>query len=278
MPPIIVPSNGDDVNFLNAVQSINIDVDRTVPGIAAVELLVDLTRAVEAPLPLLRCPLSSLTTAALANHCLREINLYHQGEHQSDSYCVELFRRATFHDDQDAWRAVQQCLGETVLRWIDRHPQREVACPLDKEEHYVTQAFERFFQATVHQQVAFSTLSDALFSLRAYLNSALLDALRASSRSRAIFVPRDHEAEQSGATISKQSEVWEMFRTLLPDMREQRLAFLLFHCGLRPMDIVRTYPQEFQDVKEISRLRCRLIHQLLDYSDQFVWSRDTEGK
>jgi len=209
-------------------------------------------------------PLSIMSTAALLDHCVNEIVLYHRGEVQGDTYCVELLRRATLQNDQDAWQALQQCLSETVRGWLDCHPHREIACRMDKEEHYVTQAFERFFQATVHQQIVFSTLAAALLSLRTYLNSTLLDALRVSSRSRKIMLSGRSEAEQSRLSCLKQNEVWEMLRNMLPDMREQRLVYLLFHCGLKPKDIVRTYPQEFPDVEEISGLRHRLIQLLLD--------------
>jgi hypothetical protein len=213
-------------------------------------------------------PLSIMSTAALLDYCVNEIVLYHRGEVQGDTYCVELLRRATLQNDQEALQAVQQCLSETVRGWLDSHPHREIACRMDKEEHYVTQAFERFFQATVHQQIVFSTLADALLSLRTYLNSILLDALRVSSRSRKIMLSGRSEAEQSGLSCLKQNEVWEMLRNMLPDMREQRLVYLLYQCGLKPEDIVHTYPQEFQDVEEISCLRLRLIQRLLDSEDQ----------
>ncbi len=213
-------------------------------------------------------PLSIMSTAALLDHCVNEIVLYHRGEVQGDTYCVELLRRATLQNDQDAWQALQQCLSETVRGWLDCHPHREIACRMDKEEHYVTQAFERFFQATVHQQIVFSTLAAALLSLRTYLNSTLLDALRVSSRSRKIMLSGRSEAEQSRLSCLKQNEVWEMLRNMLPDMREQRLVYLLYQCGLKSEDIVHTYPQEFQDVEEIACLRLRLIQRLLDSEDQ----------
>jgi len=209
-----------------------------------------------------------MSTAALLDHCVNEIVLYHRGEVQGDTYCVELLRRATLQNDQDAWQALQQCLSETVRGWLDCHPHREIACRMDKEEHYVTQAFERFFQATVHQQIVFSTLAAALLSLRTYLNSTLLDALRVSSRSRKIMLSGRSEAEQSRLSCLKQNEVWEMLRNMLPDMREQRLVYLLYQCGLKSEDIVHTYPQEFQDVEEIACLRLRLIQRLLDSEDQ----------
>jgi hypothetical protein len=282
----IFPSGSDEVNAsddirsneFDAVQTNNLDVDTNMRGTTAVELSTVLTCAVHSAPPSQSLPLSIMDTVALADHCVNEIDLYHRGEFQGDTYCVELLSRATLQEDQDALQAVQQCLGETVREWLDRHPLREATCRLEKEEHYVTQAFERFSQATVHQKIAFSTLADALLSLRAYLNSAILDALRASSRSLKIMLPKHSEAEQSGVTSSKQSEVWEMLRNMLPGVREQRLVYLLFYCGLKPKDIVHTYPQEFRDVEEITCLRIRLIQRLLDSVDQLDLSRDVAGK
>jgi hypothetical protein len=49
-------------------------------------------------------------------------------------------------------------------------------------------------------------------------------------------------------------EVWEILRTMLPGEREQRLAFLLFHCGLVPGESVRFCPREWNSVQEIYRL------------------------
>jgi hypothetical protein len=50
---------------------------------------------------------------------------------------------------------------------------------------------------------------------------------------------------------------------LLSDAREQRLAYLLFHCGLKPEEIVHFYPHDFSDVREISSLRHNIIEQVL---------------
>jgi hypothetical protein len=113
-------------------------------------------------------------------------------------------------------------------------------------------------------------VADALLALCLCLNSAILDALRASSPSDEILVPRNLEAAESQAKSSKQSDVWELLGTLFPDVREQRLAFLLFHCGLGPKEIVLTYPHEFPDLEEISRLRCRLMQQVLDRVDRLA--------
>lgn len=266
MSPIKDPSERDDVNCSDVVEPNTHDGERTVPVTSTVEPSTELISDVQAPLPTLRFPPRHLATTALENHCRYEINRSYPGEHQGDSHGVELLRRATI--DQDAWQALQPCLRQTVLRWLDLHPAREAACHLKTEEYYVNQAFERFSQATMQQQNTFCTLADALLFLCLCLNSAILDALRASSPSEESLTLRNLEAVQSLAKSSKQSDVWELLGTLLPDVREQRLAFLLFHCGLGPKEIVLTYPHEFPDLEEISRLRCRLIQQVLDHADR----------
>ena len=67
------------------------------------------------------------------------------------------------------------------------------------------------------------------------------------------------------------SEVWEILKALLPNEHEQRLAYLLFHCGLGPGEIVRFCPQEFRDRREIYRLRRNILERLLRQTDQMPW-------
>jgi hypothetical protein len=50
--------------------------------------------------------------------------------------------------------------------------------------------------------------------------------------------------------------------------REQRLAFLLFHCGLSPGEVLRCCSQEFDDLREISHLRYTILEHLLRHADQ----------
>jgi hypothetical protein len=50
------------------------------------------------------------------------------------------------------------------------------------------------------------------------------------------------------------------------DVREQRLLYLLFHCGFSPKEIVCTCPQEFNDLQEVYRLRQDIVVRLLSNS------------
>lgn len=166
---------------------------------------------------------------------------------------------------------MQQCLTEVVRGWLRRHPSREVAARLDSEETYVALAFERFWQATVQQQIVFRTLSGALAYLRASLHGAILDTLRTSSRPREVSLAEPGEAgEPYVEDRTDSNQVWEVLQSMLPNAREQRLAYLLYHCGLLPREIVRFCPQEWNDVQEIYRLYRNILERLLRNANQLA--------
>src|SRR5713101_1160062 len=200
------------------------------------------------PVSFLSAPLyGEMSLPVLAAHCVRELNNYRRGEPCTDTYGVELIRRATVQGDHEAWAWVQDCFGEIVLNWLRRHPKRAQACRLESEENYVAQAFERFWQATAsNQRVEFSTLAAALQYLRASLNGTILDTLRANARVGEVSLLEPGGAGEPEVEDSIGScEVWEILKTILSNLHEQRVADLLFHCGLKPGEIVRFCPQDF---------------------------------
>ena len=114
----------------------------------------------------------------------------------------------------------------------------------------------------------FHTLAAALQYLRASLNGTVLDTLRAYVRPRETSLPEPGEPGEPYVEDSfESSEVWEILQTLLPDRREKRLAYLLFHCGLKPREIVRFCPQEWSDVHEIYHVRGNMMQRLLSNAD-----------
>ena len=86
------------------------------------------------------------------------------------------------------------------------------------------------------------------------------------------MLPETGEARELQAEdTTDRSEVWEVLQTMLSDEREKRLAYLLFHCGLKPREIVRFCPQEFSDIQEIYRMRRSIMERLLRNADQLRW-------
>ncbi len=211
--------------------------------------------------------------AALATQCLLELGNYQRGEPCDETYGLELLRRATLQGDPEAWVWVQHCFREIVRGWLRRHPSRATACRLESEENYVAQAFERFWRATtLTHRVEFSRLAAALQYLHASLNGAILDTLRAYSRPREVPLPEPGEpGEPQGEDQTASLQVWELLQTMLPNGREQRLVYLLYHCGLKPRAIVQFCPQEWSDVQEIYRLRRNILERLMRNADQLRW-------
>ncbi len=216
---------------------------------------------------------SALSVPQLAAQCMKEVDNYHLGEPYTDVYGVELLHRATVLGDPEAWTWIQDCFSGLVLSWLRRHPYGKTACRFESEENYVAQTFERFWQATtLTQKVAFNTLAAALRYLRLSLNGAILNSLRANARLREVPLPEPGElGEPYIEDVTSSSEVWEIIQSMLPDKREQRLAYLLFYCGLKAREIVRYLPQEWSDVHEIYRMRRSITERLLRNADQLRW-------
>jgi hypothetical protein len=60
--------------------------------------------------------------------------------------------------------------------------------------------------------------------------------------------------------------LWNVLQSILSDAREQRLAFLMYHCGLNPAAIISLCPQEFSDPQEIVRLHRAILSQMLRHA------------
>ena len=171
--------------------------------------------------------------------------------------------------DQEAWAAVEQCLGETVHSWLQVHPSKEAACRWESEEYYVSLAFGYFRQTlTTGQLRACTSLPTVLRYLQACLNGALLDTLRAYRGPKGIALQEfTHLEEYPGGDNQGTRQLWEGVQRLFPDPRERRMAYLLFHGNLSSREIFCLAPQEFRNVQEICHLRAYILERILRHSD-----------
>jgi hypothetical protein len=209
----------------------------------------------------------------LVDRCMNEINNFRRGEPSNDVYGLELFRRALQECDPFAWEIIQLHFTEMMLQWMQRHPLRNVVCNYDSNENYVAQAFTRFWQATIgNKQIQFKSFAAILRYLRASLNGIVIDTLRAYSRRREIALPETGEPGEPGVECRDDGyEVWDVIWSLLPDERQQRLAYLMYHCSLKPREIIQFCSQEFSDIQEIYRLRRSIFERLQRNADHIRW-------
>ena len=185
---------------------------------------------------------------------------------------LELLRRASTQGDLQAWTAFKQSLEETVLSWFHEHPGSEAVCELQSEWHFVALAFEQLWQAAIQGQVSCETLSDVLVFLRLSLNGAILETLRASKRPDAVS-----SIWQDGEDNGVKNDLWDWMQVRLPNRQEQRLAYLLYHCGLEPSEIVCCYPQEWSDIQEVTRLQHVILKRLMNEWDYNVFLKTRTG-
>lgn len=211
----------------------------------------------------------SMSIAALTTRCMEELHNYGQGAPSDERFGMELFYRALVQRNALAWEAVQRCFHETMQRWVHKHPLWNVASGYDSEENYVAQGFARFWQAMDSKQDGlFQSLGAALKYLRTCLHAGIVDTLRTYSRARVVSLPAPGEAGEPWSEDDYDcSELWQVISHLLPQKRERRVAYLLYHCGLKPRAIVQFCQAEFNDVQEIYHLRRNIIERLRRNAD-----------
>ena len=210
---------------------------------------------------------SELNNAELATRCEGEIKKFCLGNPGSEKYSLELLHRATIHGDKEARAYMKQCFCDLVLHWLRLHPQSEGVCEPEQEAHFVDKTFERFWQSKgFRQPIGFNSLAVVLHFLQACLNGVILDARRAYLRSQAIPV------QSEGLQIEDNFEsrdVWDTFQRVIPNVYEQRLAYLRYHCGLKPREIVRFCPREYSDVHDIYHLQSSMMNRVVRNADLF---------
>jgi DNA-directed RNA polymerase specialized sigma24 family protein len=216
--------------------------------------------------------LASMSLECLAERSLQEMQKYRRHEGSNDIYCLEIIRRAVMLRDNTAWIVLQHHFNENIRQWLNGHAYREVALRYETEQTYIDDAFRRFWQAVSDQSLVFSTVAAALSYLRLCLHCAIMDTLRAFSRANIERLPdTGHPDEPQVEDSYHEEELWETIRSILSGERELRVAYLHFHCNLKPREIIRFCPGEFKNEEEIYRLKRNIMERILRNADKIRW-------
>jgi hypothetical protein len=218
------------------------------------------------------CPLEEMSLMTLAKCCTEEINKYRRNEPSDERYGMEIVRRATVLRDDDAWATLQRQFTENAHSWFAHHTYREVALRHENEQDYIDHAFRRFWQATSDQALTFTSLAGALHYLRLCLHCAIMDTLRLYTHTRLEMLPEEgHPNEPRVEDRYNESELWEAISNLLANERDRRVAYLHFHCNLKPRDIMRHCPGEFSNEEEIYRIKRNILERIMRNIDKIRW-------
>ena len=170
---------------------------------------------------------------------------------------VAMCRRAVLQRDRHARKWIQRATQKPLLEYLHNHTFYLELQHTGSDERYMMQTCERFWQRVDERKLWLSSRSQILRYLQATLNGVILESLRSTTQQKEVLVHAE--------TFLHEHILWSIIEDVLPDERERRVAYLLYHCGLKPVEILRTCPQEFNDVQEIHRVRCVVIEKMQAY-------------
>jgi len=221
-----------------------------------------------------------MSLEALEKRCHQEMVNYRKGEVYDDRYCLEIFYRALKQQDDQANELLIRSLRGMVIGWLRSYSRYDSAMRYESEDNYVIEAFARLWNARHDQSTNFETLGAALFYLKRSLLTAVQDTLRFYEKQMVQLAepgtgspdePVAHEEDDG-------RELWEVLQSFLPSEREKELAYLLYHCNLKPREIMQYRPGLFKDVSEVYRLRRNIIDRFERNKDQIRWRLSDEEK
>src|SRR6266700_4985167 len=218
--------------------------------------------------------LGEMSLDTLAEYSQREIRKYRNKEPGDDAYILEIFRRAVIMKNDAAWAVLREQFRENLHLWISRHPARDVALHIEDEQSYIDDAFRRFWQAVSEQKLTFSALADALSYLRLCLYCSITDTVRAYSRVKEEVISDYDQSTWEEPSIEDrydEYDYWETIQNILPGEKERRVAYLHFHCNLKPREIMRYCSGEFSGEEEIYRLKRNITERILRNADKILW-------
>jgi DNA-directed RNA polymerase specialized sigma24 family protein len=218
--------------------------------------------------------LEQMKLSLLANFCTDEFASFWRKRSTDSRYCVELLRRATVEQVDEAWLLMQSLFSETIRLWVHQHPNRALVLLYDSAENYTAQTFSRFWLAVRKQRLEFSTLSAALSYLHVTLKSVLIDTIRSHMRATHVSLHDTDVSELLSPALEELSQAegtWAILQSALTNERERRVMYLLYYCGLKPREIATRFPQTFNDVKEIYHLNRVIIERLRRNRDRLGW-------
>jgi DNA-directed RNA polymerase specialized sigma24 family protein len=214
--------------------------------------------------------LKSLHLHYIRSRCAEESKHFSQRQEYDPRFCYELFRRAILNRDQRAWEYVYQQYQRVVASWVGRHP---LFYSLEEDEgFFVNRVFEKMWKHLTPEKFMHSPSLNALLSyLHKCVNSVLVDAMRKQER----FVlleegengidllassPKTPESEIVNRDIA--DRLWALLQERCKDEKEVAIAYGSFVLALKASQIYSEYRGVFQSVKEVYRVKEKLLARL----------------
>jgi hypothetical protein len=211
-------------------------------------------------------PESSAPLAEIARRCREETDSFFRRLAPDTRHCYELFRRALARRDDRAFAHLIANYTPLVDGWVRRHP----AFPSSGEEasFFVAAAFEKLWQAVPPARFGdFPNVKKLLRYLKLCVASCVIDHLRGRVGAHSLdedgrsAVPEPAAAEPKLSRIERE-ELWGEVLKRTQNLQERTVAHACLTLQLKPAEVLQEYPDIFEDVREIYRVKQNLIERL----------------
>jgi len=211
----------------------------------------------------------SLTLSGLRHRCAIESDRFFNRQEHDPRYCFELFRRAISDHDEQAWNFIYDQYRPLVIGWVQRHSLFPAA---DEETGYfVNRAFEKMWSAmTPAKFEKFPDLKSALRYMQMCVHSVLVDyvrgqeqaALMAEEKMARIPDARTSHVETRVGKRVEREELWTWLNARLKNEKERLVLYNSFVLAMKPRELSAQYPDTFDDVKEVYRVKENIMARL----------------
>jgi RNA polymerase sigma factor (sigma-70 family) len=215
--------------------------------------------------------LNLLAITDLSQRCSQESDRFFSRQDYDPSYCFELFRRAIFHRNEYAWELLYRQYERLVLHWVERNPL--VAAADEDSVYFANRAFEKMWRGLTPEKFAdFADLKSVLRYLQMCTHSVIVDYMRHKEQmvlQAQVDEPDITGMEGSGTAVERtiltherRADFWRWLNQQLADDQEYKVIHSSFVLDLKPREIAEQFPESFTDVREIYRIKEKVMSRL----------------
>jgi hypothetical protein len=188
----------------------------------------------------------------LARLCAAETAKFNRRQPSDAQFCFELLRRALAEGVAEAFTYVYQIYERQVRIWVHSHTR--FAQTGESDEYFVSAAWSTFYFALRGQKFAgFPSLPQVLAYLKVCVHTAIVLYLRDQQPAATLALD-----QHPGIAAAEQLEPFDMTQLteriaqLLPDPQDRLLAHCVFAEDLKPRQIVKAYPGQWNSQRDIT--------------------------
>lgn len=204
--------------------------------------------------------------AELARRCHEETERFFRRLAPDTRYCYELFRRALARREEEAFAYIIANYKPLVEGWVRRHPGFAVSG--EDTDFFATAAFEKLWQAVPPARFTkFPDLKKLLRYLKLCVGSSIIDYLRTQDDTASLdgddrTLASEPAAPEPPLSRAERAEFWAEVIRRAQNRKERIVAYACLSLQMKPAEAFREYPGEFENVREIYRVKQNLLERL----------------